>query len=396
MNSKGTIVYIGGFELPDRNAAAHRVLNNAKIFRDLGYKVVFIGVDKTQYKQSQDFKTKNVIQGFDSWSLPYPSNVKGWFKYLFDIKDYKSIVSVYDDICLVVAYNYQAIALYKIMKLCRKNKCKIIADCTEWYNTKGSKLAFKVIKGFDSFMRMRVVQKKLDGIIVISRYLEKYYNYSIPVMRVPPLVDINEDKWLDGSIEQKQQSVKFVFSGTLGSNKERIDLIIRAFSRMHSKAFYKLEIIGISKEEYTNRYPSDIGILNELGNKIVFHGRQTHLQSLQILKSADFSIFIRENNFSNKAGFPTKFVESMTSGIPVITTISSDLNEYIISGKNGFFINITNEENTFSILNKVISMNRDEIEVMKDNCRILNGFHYKLFGENFKEFLDRVDIISKD
>ena len=28
---KGTILYIGGFELPDKNAAAHRVLSNGKI-----------------------------------------------------------------------------------------------------------------------------------------------------------------------------------------------------------------------------------------------------------------------------------------------------------------------------------------------------------------------------
>ena len=26
---KGTVLYVGGFELPDKNAAAHRVVNNA-------------------------------------------------------------------------------------------------------------------------------------------------------------------------------------------------------------------------------------------------------------------------------------------------------------------------------------------------------------------------------
>ena len=29
------IVYIGGFDLPDNNAAAQRVLANAKLFRDV-------------------------------------------------------------------------------------------------------------------------------------------------------------------------------------------------------------------------------------------------------------------------------------------------------------------------------------------------------------------------
>ncbi|MCK9163882.1 MAG: hypothetical protein M0O93_06000 [Bacteroidales bacterium] len=38
-----TILYIGGFELPDKNAAAQRVISNGKILRDLGFNVVYIG-----------------------------------------------------------------------------------------------------------------------------------------------------------------------------------------------------------------------------------------------------------------------------------------------------------------------------------------------------------------
>ena len=34
---KGTIIYYGGFSLPDKNAAANRVVSNGKIFKDLGY-----------------------------------------------------------------------------------------------------------------------------------------------------------------------------------------------------------------------------------------------------------------------------------------------------------------------------------------------------------------------
>ena len=41
-----TIIYIGNFELPNKNAAAQRVIANGKIFRDLGYKVVYIGISK--------------------------------------------------------------------------------------------------------------------------------------------------------------------------------------------------------------------------------------------------------------------------------------------------------------------------------------------------------------
>ena len=43
-NSK--IIYIGGFELPDRNAAAQRVLGIAKGLKYIGYEVRFINALK--------------------------------------------------------------------------------------------------------------------------------------------------------------------------------------------------------------------------------------------------------------------------------------------------------------------------------------------------------------
>ena len=42
----GTILYVGGFELPDWNAAAHRVVANAMIFRAIGYRVLLLGVTR--------------------------------------------------------------------------------------------------------------------------------------------------------------------------------------------------------------------------------------------------------------------------------------------------------------------------------------------------------------
>ena len=35
--SKGTIIYYGGFTLPDKSAAANRVVSNGKIFLTVGF-----------------------------------------------------------------------------------------------------------------------------------------------------------------------------------------------------------------------------------------------------------------------------------------------------------------------------------------------------------------------
>ena len=46
---KGTIIYYGGFSLPDKNASANRVVSNGKIFNKLGFNTVFLGAENSSY-----------------------------------------------------------------------------------------------------------------------------------------------------------------------------------------------------------------------------------------------------------------------------------------------------------------------------------------------------------
>lgn len=41
--NKGTIIYYSVARFPDKNAAAQRVIANAKILRSLGYEVILVG-----------------------------------------------------------------------------------------------------------------------------------------------------------------------------------------------------------------------------------------------------------------------------------------------------------------------------------------------------------------
>ena len=126
--SKGTIIYVGGFELPDKNAAAHRVLTNAKMLRDIGYKVVFLGVNKTN--PSKLLKSK--VEDFETYSIAYPCSLNQWVKYLYSIDAVEDLINQYSDVKAILCYNYQSVALSKLIKVGKKKNLKIIADCTEW------------------------------------------------------------------------------------------------------------------------------------------------------------------------------------------------------------------------------------------------------------------------
>lgn len=383
--SKGTILYLGGFELPDKNAAAHRVLSNGKILKELGYQVVFIDVDKSLDFNSNVLKTNKQVQGFECWSIPYPKTNKEWFLYLVSIESIKKIINQYKDVKAIIAYNYQAIALNRLNKFCNNQGIKTIADCTEWYTTKGANIIFKVIKGLDSFLRMRIIQKKLDGIIVISKYLESYYNSCRNVVRIPPLVDLKEDKWNIPYEESRDNKVRFVYSGSPGKNKDKINLLIEALYDLEQHDNYLFNIVGITKEQYINDYPEHLEMLNSLGKRIIFLGRVRHIESLKYLKKSDFSVFVRENTRVTMAGFPTKFVESISSGIPVITNKNSDLEDYIKNGENGFFVN----ENILEGFKRVISMDPEKIKFMKIKINS-DTFSIEGFKSEFKRLFEKL------
>lgn len=386
----GTIIYIGGFELPDKDAASHRVLSNAKILREIGYKVVFISVDQELNHDISIKATKSLIMGFDTWFIPYPSTNKQWIKYLSSIAPFIQVVSSYKDIKAVICYNYQALAFLKIRNYCRKRNIKVIADCTEWYSTKGTNIIRKILKGLDTFLRMRIIQKRIDGLIVISRYLENYYYKCKNIIRLPPLVDLSEGKWNQIVFAHGDRRTCMVYAGSPGRYKDKLNLVIETLSELAELRNYIFYIVGINKEQYLTDYKEHKDILEELDDNIIFLGRISHLESLRYVKFADFSLFIRENTRLTKAGFPTKFVESVSCGTPVVTTNSSDLAEYIIDKKNGYFLRLFSKKSLTEDIKKILLLDRSEIEMIKYQRIDVNTFDYKKYIDQTKHFIDSI------
>lgn len=379
------ILYIGGFELPDKNAAAQRVISNAKILHLLGYKVILVGLDRNLSSTNDLISTKRIIFGFESYTLPYPESAIHWAKYLVNTNIINKIMQIYS-INILVCYNYPSLALLRLSKQARRNNIKIISDCTEWYVAKDGGLLFRSIKNLDSKFRMIYVHKKLDGIISISKFLYNYYSKSCKTVLIPPLVDLNEDKWAKNNLEDiNNNSIKFVYAGSPGQHKDKLNMVIEALIRQKHKN-YQFDIIGLNYQDYIEMYPNHELLLKNNEN-IIFHGRLPHNITLDFVKKANFSIFLREVDLVSTAGFPTKFVESISLGTPVVTNKTSNISDYLISGKNGFFVNINNIEILANDFEKVFELTKKELESMKLSCQLTNTFNINNYVEIFQKFL---------
>lgn len=394
MDNSGTIIYIGGFELPDRNAAAHQVLNNARILRRIGYKVVFCGIDKTIDKNTKCFHED--VLGFDSYPVPYPTTTSEWIKNLFDFENIKRVIEKEKNVKCVIAYNVHAVPLYKTIKYCHSNGIKILANITEWYENPFSFSPGKAVRWLDTLIVMRNYHKKVDGIIAVSQYLQKYYKDTVDnIVVMPPFVDIQEDKWVNSKKHDINQRIEFIYSGSIeigrGDRKDKLCPIIECFDSLHKDYDFHFSIVGISLDDFEKRFPDMTDKIENLGDKITFYGRVPHSESINKLKLADYCIFVRDSTRKNNAGFPTKFVESWTSGVNIIASDISDISEYFPSDGLSYLLKDNEHITILSAIKKALSKNTLELaKHRRDGLTDNNPFYYLNWVDPLDAFLKKV------
>ena len=332
-------LYTGTFQLPDRNAAAQRVTGVAILLKQCGYDVTFLDLNQSI---EEEFTSNSIMhEGFDVYSIRYPRNFNDWLRHAIEPERVEDVLAKHDDWCGVIAYNYPGLALLKLKKLCRRKNLKLIADCTEWYEPNHSFNLHLIATDVDSFIRMRVAQKKCDGIIAISSFLNDYYKRYTVCVTLPPIVELNNAKWKRHPRNADRSDRRLCYIGSPGSNmeKDRLNIIVEGLFQCGCRNL-SLDIAGITRENYETFFPAHHEMLEKLigEGRLRFHGRLEHKAALELLKTADFTIFYREDNRMTKAGFPTKFVESISCGVPVITTETSDLKKYLCEGRNGLVI----------------------------------------------------------
>lgn len=210
---------------------------------------------------------------------------------------------------------------------------------------------------------MRYVNKKIDGLIVISSYLENYYSNKVNnIAKIPPLIDYSDKNKYVEKIKV-DENVNIVTFAKGYRNKENINNLLIAYTNLEIKKI-KIIVIGVEKNVFCKLYSKSGNIINISNSNIIFRGRIDNRISKEIVSNSEFLIFFRENTIVTKAGFPSKLVESLSVGTPVITNDTSDIKKYIKNNINGFIIENTIED-IECLLNRISRMDINEIKNMK-------------------------------
>lgn len=390
---RNIILYIGSIFLPDRSAGAQRALSLSKSFRDLGYRMVIVGMAAEQSRSIPIQETRNYCNGFETFSVSQPQNIGEWFHHSTSIKEFTDVISYYgvSRIFAIVAMEYEAIPLIRLSVYCRKNGIHLIADAEEWYEKSTMTFPMNIAKNIDTTLRMRYVYPRLiTNMICISRFFEEHFSSVVPhCVYVPGTIDPEERKWeeLDRYFPNDIFTIGYAGSPGLHFEKERLDLLISAVLELNEEGQNcLLKIAGVDKDFIKERLPDLC-----LTNAISFLGKVSHKQCLNIIATSDFSAIIREDKRVTKAGFPTKLSESFGCGTPVLTTDSSNIFDYVVDGVTGIRCYGYTKESIKQGILRAINISKEQLILMHSSIRINNPLVYSNFTDTIAHLLHLLD-----
>lgn len=396
------IYYIGDFMFPDKNAAGTLVLGNASLLRELNYEVMLIGNEKN-YSHSSFFDSKSEAYGFEYFTVPHSKNLNGLKKFP---KYIKSILKELEDnktkIEAIIFYSTPnfSMLMYFICKWAKKNNIKLIANIADISAITHGKLHERFLKKIDFKIKHYIYEKKIKNLITVTDYISKRFDPDSVKnkVKIPPLVikqKNNECKSSSSSIGFKKS---FVYAGvpfptdgrkvSTSSYKDRLDIIIELFSLVKTESDnFLFNIYGISKTEYLNVIPHHKEILEKLNDNIFFYGIQKKSVVEEKIMNSDFTINFRDVNEMTSAGFSTKFVESLSLGVPAIMTNTSEIDTYLKENINGFLLKHNNLVENKKKLISIIEMSSEQLQILKDNCLNDNPFYFKNFKDELSLFM---------
>lgn len=377
------VMMISPNNFPNGDAGAVRDLSFAKIYMQLGYTPIVICCNRDTINGEYDGVK---YYSYHLQASTFFDKVSRYFeqKCLF-IKQINEVETRYGIPSLIHLYGISNHLIKYIKHYAKKNKLQIIHDSVEWYSPCEFKYG-KLDKAYiiNNRLNTKIINKPIK-VIAISSYLQDYFEMrGLVCERIPVIMDVHR-------IESKpcrDDKIKFIYAGS-PANKDYLAEIVNAFSKLSTQERSRIEfnIYGVTEKQLYC-----IGVENTIDNHIVAHGRVSRSTVEKALQESDFSLLLRpENERYTKAGFPTKSVEAMANGTAMICNLTSDLCLYLQDGINSIIVEKCTADSLLTAIRKAINMNREEIDLMKNNAMdtAIEHFDYHSWVSTVKQLIER-------
>lgn len=313
--------------LPAASVAGNKMeLGFIKGFIDNGISTSVISVEPHEMWKFNDkpisVKSKKLLDGatvintIKYINIPFLKQISAYLEIQKQLK-----LSKIDKNTTLFVYNTMSYFALPVIHTAKKNQCKcvaIVADLPIQYKK-------NIFRRIEDLIQVNLISK-FDGLVVLTENIARDFAPQTPFCLVEAGCFPNEccEK---NATEAKQTTHKnIVFSGTL-NQLSGIELIIEAMEYLDANDFV-LNIYG--------RGPLEDFVKNSASHSknIVYHGRVSNDKMGAIQKNADLLVCPRvTDNYTTKYTFPSKILEYLCSGVPILANrlpgIPEEYDEYI-------------------------------------------------------------------
>ena len=369
---------------PNIDAGAIRTHAIACILKDEGYDVTVISMGPYNSKELtvSDIKYISFRPKYNYFlckALAYLMFFIRLFHYIRN-KKLDIIVHTQLDWCSLMVLKYYSI----------KNGCKLIYDAVEWFSPEQfdngvNSLAYKLNNDYNTNLI-----KSPHKVISISKYLhQNFNNNNVDSFLMPVILNTKEISYVKKELEYKK---RIIYAGSPGK-KDYLDVIVNAITMLsdEQRKCISLKVVGCSKEQFIKNFKFDKTILDDFADNIVFLGRISREAVISEYQKADFSILIRPTHLRfAQAGFPTKLVESLATGTPVICNLTSDIGDYIKNYQNGIIVDGPTPIECARALRIVANLSSEDLKRMQIRSRKTaeEYFDYSVYANDLIKFME--------
>lgn len=375
---------------PNGDAGAVRTHTFAKMLASIGYEPTVVGMGP-----STDFRVRRE-DGVSYISMRAPSDgivakVGSYAGFCNRLTEFAFATGTDWDVILVSDIPKRA--LRRLNAYAHSHGISLLHDSVEWYSPEQFSLGrlHPVYMAKDRLNR-RLIDRSMR-VIAISSYLRRHFSEKgIATLRIPAIMDVAH---MPCDKRVTDECTVFAYAGSPGK-KDYLKTVIEGFAKVTTvdTPKYELRLIGVTAEQLVGDCGASATDIAMLGDRLCCMGRVSRAQVLAQLAQADFTVLMRsqEQRYA-KAGFPTKFVESLATATPVITNATSDLTEYLSDGENGFLVPACSAQALAQTLGRALSLSFEERRAMQAAARrtALERFDYRGYTEALARFIDATD-----
>lgn len=394
--NESKVLYVGAFRFPEGDAAASRVLMIGKALKERAVDSVYLSWGSFARIEDRDYEGRFHYQGFQYSALdefrrqkvPLLLRIFNYF-----LQGNKTLLAINElennQITAIIAYHGNCVFLSRLIYFCWKRKIPLTIDCTEWYESSALPGGKYGPVSVDNWLRMHVINRLIDRKIVISNYLKSYYGLNNKrVIRVPALVDTRILPFAGRVLKRDSGApLNLVYAGFPGKKDKFDDLMKAVVLMVEEELPINLDIYGPSETDLESIVSH--GIWHKVKDFISVKGRVSQAELFEVLPYYDFSVIIRQHARYSRAGFPTKLVESLAAGVPVICSAVGDASLYIVDDVNGYNLPVNSCDEIFELFKRISKKTDLSLFEMKKEAKktALEQFSYHLYTDKIAELV---------